>query len=181
MTYPRPTVPPLVLSVDPGANTAWVRWENGTLHSYGLVHREDLEAITRLIEGLTRGLPRDTTGTLVDQPVLVVEDQYLGILAGNGSKSPKRRKPNPQTYARLIECRMRWTVLAELNGWRVVNVLPRVWQSPMHKGAPGKDTKARSMHVATGIMGQEPPVHDIADAVCIGKHHLGQYDPPAQG
>jgi len=159
-------VPELILSVDPGSSTAWAKWENGTLQSTGVLEGDNEQAIHRLIRGLTTLKVSERTDPDTQDPLLVVENQFLG--------------KNPHTHASLVECRMRWEVIARLYGWRVISLRPATWQSKVINRARGCNTKEKSQNVAAGLLGGEKPPHDIADAICIGLYQLKQLSLPQQ-
>lgn len=146
-----PPIPPVFLSVDPGAKSGWALWVNGELHSWGSLKRADVPSIHELYE------------SRIPTPVatLVIEDQFVCI--------------NWKTAKTLIESRMRWQALAEQKGFDVELVNPRTWQSALLKGMPG-DTKENSVTLAGALVKKyqkispEFKMHDVADAICIGEY-----------
>lgn len=150
-------IPIVLVSVDPGASSGWVFWRSGELEERGLFQGDNIHAIYRLIGGLHKREPRG-------KRVLVIEDQYIGN--------------NMKTSKTLIMRRSRWQAIAELFGWDIVLLNPRSWQAASFRGMLGKDTKKKSIIIATQIMKEEPKSIDIADAVCMGQFWLDSLQRP---
>lgn len=157
-------LPPLIISVDPGANGGWALWRNGEYQESGIMNGDHVHPIYRLIGSLHKDEPEG-------RRLLVIEDQYVMI----GGK-----KGNWNTAKVLITRRARWQTIAELFGWEVVLMNPRSWQSKVLKRMPGCDTKAKSVFLATQITGKTPASDDLADAVCIGECWIREARLPVQ-
>ena len=108
------------------------------------------------------GVRRDAEGrpvrAAVDLPIHVfIEDQYPG---------PKTAYKSLRTLIRRA-----WTWGAILEGVYgcapVAFVNPSSWQSKVLRGAPGANTKERSIFVAERALGRKVQSDDEADAVCL--------------
>lgn len=159
-----PRIPHLVLSVDPGKNTAWSIYKDGIYQQCGLletVENEDKDKdVVERIKSLLHNISTQSHANpeTDEAPVLVVENQFLG--------------KNPSSQTKLVQCRMRWETLAYYFGFEVVRVAPATWQSKITKKMPGKTTKERSIRYCRDVLGINPHTDDLADAFCIAQWYL---------
>ena len=72
----------IVVSVDPGESSAWCRWINGVVDTYGLLDGTDILPIVRLLVGCSPTPPNMSKvmrGIRIENnATLVIEDQWLG-------------------------------------------------------------------------------------------------------
>lgn len=174
----------VMLSVDPGKDSAWVLWRSGEIDSYGLLDGDDIFSILRLMIGVSPippNIPKIMRGIEIPcDATLVIEDQWLGV--------------NYRNSKVITERRMRWQSIAQLLGWKIELVQPTSWQSKIINGTPNCaktkqvknkktgqtvlkrvfDTKKAAMIVASSITKKNITSHDLADAICIGQYWVNR-------
>jgi hypothetical protein len=152
-----------MLSVDPGATSAWVFWARSGAGVWSPTRVDrgpapDVREARRLLGAL---LPDWSAAALV------VEDQFYidhRVAQRRGCQSSPW-----QDVARLIEARCRWQHAAELAGAGLVEVVtPGRWIPAMTRGAPGADSKARIAGVVERLLPGVPLRSDERDAALLG-------------
>jgi len=167
----RTTVPPLILSVDPGSTSGWAMYRPGedsyTLHRFGLVRETTGAKAARIIRRAIKARPDDEVPVL-----LVIERQYIPRpdQAGRSDKVL-----SSAALEGLFMNRARWQVVAELLALEVDvhGVKPQQWQTPIigaGRGVKRKERKRRAKAVASSYFPGAVFTNDEADAVLMGLH-----------
>lgn len=146
-----------LLSVDPGAHSAWVLWERAGESPTWSPRRVGREAAPTALEC------RRLLGQLLPdwgRAALVVEGQFFSGKAGH---SPWH------AVEKLVEARCRWQHAAELCGAADVTVVRgSEWIPKLTRGAPGEDSKARIRFVVEHLLPGVPLRADEWDAAGLG-------------
>jgi len=85
---------------------------------------------------------------------------------------------NTKTLIKLVEARMKIEMLALHAGCEYIyNINPATWQKCLSRKKMLRDERKRlSLELASDIAGREIKDNDIADAICLGKYVLNNYE-----
>jgi len=150
-----------LLSIDPGAHSAWVLWVRDdaawTPTRHGRESAPTVVECRRLLGALLPDWSR---------AAVVVEGQYQEPRA-RAEAHGRRASPWYDVIA-LVESRCRWQHAAELAGATVEVAAPGTWIPAMTRGAPGETSKARIRWVVERLLPGMKLGRDEWDAAGLG-------------
>lgn len=148
----------LIVSIDPGKDTGFSAWLNGTLFAKTALDGDDSACLSMVTEKILKRVEKETKDKNFTR-IGLIEDGFVG--------------PNKRAAMSLARKRGIAQAVLEINKFEKIEwIYPSTWQHGLFKEKLAGGIKTWAMEFASKVANEKIRDSNIADSICIAFYYL---------